>query len=122
MNLSRSDHLDDPNPPVYTVDDVEKGVNYAMIITTNGGLWRYMIGDTVVFTSLFPHKIKISGRTKYYINAFGEEVIQDNAENALMAACQETGAMIKEYTAGPLYMSTDTKGAHEWMIEFETPT
>jgi len=113
------DRLDDPNPPTYTVKEVEKGVNYAIIITTNGGLWRYMIGDTIVFTSLFPHKIKISGRTKYYINAFGEEVILDNAEKALMTACQKTGAVIKEYTAGPLYMSDDSKGAHEWMIEFE---
>jgi hypothetical protein len=114
------DHLEDPDPPVCTVKEVEKGVNYAIIITTNGGLWRYMIGDTVVFTSLYPHKIKISGRTKYYINAFGEEVIQDNAEKALMSACRETGAVIKEYTAGPLYMSDTSKGAHEWMIEFET--
>ncbi len=113
------DRLDDPDPPTYTVKEVEKGVNYAIIITTNGGLWRYMIGDTIVFTSLFPHKIKISGRTKYYINAFGEEVIQDNAEKALMTACQQTGAVIKEYTAGPLYMSDDSRGAHEWMIEFE---
>ena len=114
------DFLEEPHPPVYTVKEVEEGVNYAIIITTNGGLWRYMIGDTVVFTSLNPHKIKISGRTKYYINAFGEEVIQDNAEKALMSACRETGAVIKEYTAGPLYMSDTSKGAHEWMIEFET--
>ena len=92
-----------------------------MIISTNGGLWRYMIGDTVVFTSLYPHRIKISGRTKYYINAFGEEVIEDNAEKALMAACKASGAEIKEYTAGPMYMSDDSKGAHEWMIEFEHP-
>jgi len=113
------DRLNDPDPPAYTVRDVEKGVNYAMIITTNGGLWRYMIGDTVVFTSLFPHKIKISGRTKYFINAFGEEVIEDNAEKALLEACNLTGAVIKEYTAGPSYMSTDSKGAHEWMIEFQ---
>jgi hypothetical protein len=115
------DRIHDPNPPIYTVGDVETGVNYAMIITTNGGLWRYMIGDTVVFTTLSPHRIKISGRTKYYINAFGEEVIQENAEKALMAACKETGAELKEYTAGPLYMSDDSKGAHEWMIEFEIP-
>jgi hypothetical protein len=74
----------------------------------------------VIFTSLYPHRIKISGRTKYYINAFGEEVIEDNAEKALMKACSETGATIKEYTAGPLYMSSDSKGAHEWMIEFDT--
>jgi len=115
------DHFDEPNPPAYTVGDVEKGVNYVMVITTNGGLWRYMIGDTVVFTSLNPHRIKISGRTKYYINAFGEEVIMENAENALMTACKETGAIIKEYTAGPMFMSDNSKGGHEWMIEFETP-
>ncbi len=115
------DHLEDPNPPLYTVGDVEMGVNYAMIITTNGGLWRYLIGDTVVFTSLNPHRIKISGRTKFYINAFGEEVIMENAEKALMQACKETGAVIKEYTAGPMFMSDDSKGGHEWMIEFEIP-
>ena len=114
------DHLDEPNPPAFTVGDVKMGVNYAMIITTNGGLWRYMIGDTVIFTSLSPHRIKISGRTKYYINAFGEEVILENAESALMKACTKTGATVKEYTAGPLYMSDESKGAHEWMIEFET--
>ncbi len=113
------DQLDEPNPPAYTVGDVKMGVNYAIIITTNGGLWRYMIGDTVIFTSLLPHRIKISGRTKYYINAFGEEVILENAENALMKACTKTGAIVKEYTAGPLYMSDKSKGAHEWMIEFE---
>lgn len=116
-----TDKLEDPHPPAYTVGEVERGVNYAMVITTNGGLWRYMLGDTVVFTSLFPHKIKISGRTKYYINAFGEEVILDNAERALMAACNATGAIVKEYTAGPLYMSSHSKGAHQWMIEFDTP-
>ena len=115
------DRLEEPKPPICTVGDVEKGVNYAMVITTNGGLWRYMIGDTVVFTSLTPHRIKISGRTKYYINAFGEEVIMENAEKALMNACQETGAVIKEYTAGPMFMSDNSKGGHEWMIEFETP-
>jgi hypothetical protein len=115
------DRLEESNPPVYTVGDVELGINYAMVITTNGGLWRYMIGDTVIFTSLNPHRIKISGRTKFYINAFGEEVIMDNAEKALLAACKETGAAIKEYTAGPMFMSDNTKGGHEWMIEFETP-
>lgn len=115
------DRLHDPSPPAYTVRDVEKGVNYAIIITTNAGLWRYMIGDTIVFTSLFPHKFKISGRTKYYINAFGEEVILDNAEKALMEACRQTGAVVKEYTAGPVFMGDRSKGSHEWMIEFETP-
>ena len=115
------DRLNETNPPAYTIGDVEKGVNYVIVISTNGGLWRYMIGDTVVFTSLIPHRIKISGRTKYYINAFGEEVIMENAEKALMIACKETGAIIKEYTAGPMYMSDNSKGGHEWMIEFENP-
>jgi hypothetical protein len=115
------DHLNDAHPPVLTVGEVSLGVNYAMVISTNGGLWRYMIGDTVVFTSLNPHRIKISGRTKFYINAFGEEVILENAEKALMTACHQTAAQIKEYTAGPMFMSDDSKGAHEWMIEFENP-
>ena len=92
-----------------------------LVISTNGGLWRYMIGDTVIFTSLNPHRIKISGRTKYFINAFGEEVIEENAEKALMAACSQTGATIEEYTAGPLFMGDNTKGAHQWMIEFASP-
>jgi len=113
------DHLDEPNPPIYTIGDVALGVNYVMVITTNSGLWRYMIGDTVIFTSLTPHRIKISGRTKSFINAFGEEVIMENAEKALMFACKETGAVIKEYTAGPVFMSEDSKGGHEWLIEFE---
>ena len=115
------DRFHEKQPPTLTVGEVEKGVNYAMVISTNGGLWRYLIGDTVVFTSLYPHKIKISGRTKFYINAFGEEVIEDNAEKALMEACNRTGAVVKEYTAGPLFMSVESKGAHQWMIEFETP-
>lgn len=115
------DRLHEPNPPVCTIGDVEAGVNYAIVISTNSGLWRYLIGDTVVFTSLYPHRIKITGRTKSFINAFGEEVIMENAEKALMKACTETGAVIKEYTAGPVYMSDDSQGGHEWMIEFENP-
>ncbi len=102
-----------------TIADVQKGVNYAMVITTNGGLWRYVIGDTVEFTSLFPHKIKITGRTKHYINVFGEELVVDNAENALRTACQATNASIKEYTVAPVFMQGDEKGGHEWLIEFE---
>jgi len=112
--------LEKPNPRVLTVENVEVNRNYALVITTNGGLWRYMIGDTIIFTSLKPHKFKISGRTKYYINVFGEEVILDNAENALMTACRHTGAAVREYTAGPVYMSDQAKGSHEWIIEFET--
>jgi hypothetical protein len=104
-----------------TIDRVEKGVNYAVVISTDSGLWRYVIGDTVVFTSLYPHKIKISGRTRQFINAFGEEIIVDNAEKALQEACKLTGAVITEYTAGPVYMDSHTNGAHEWLIEFEQP-
>lgn len=107
------------NPRTLTVGEVERGVNYAIVISTDGGLWRYAIGDTVEFTSLFPHKIKITGRTKHFINAFGEEVIIDNAEKALEKACLGTGAQITEYTAGPVYMGDDTRGSHEWVIEFE---
>jgi hypothetical protein len=98
--------------------EVEIGVNYAMVITTNAGLWRYNIGDTVRFTSLNPYRIKISGRTKHHINAFGEELIIENAEEALRRVCIETGAEIKEYTAAPIFMSGKEKGAHEWLIEF----
>jgi len=111
--------IESPQPKVCTVADVEPDVNYAMLITTNGGLWRYLIGDTVFFTSLYPHKIKISGRTKHFINAFGEEIIIDNAENALRIACEKTNSTIHEYTAAPIYMTNITKGSHEWIIEFE---
>jgi len=113
------DQFYDSSPEILTIDKVETGKNYAMVITTNGGLWRYVIGDTVVFTSTFPHKIRISGRTKHFINAFGEEVIIDNAEKALQIACEKTNSMIREFTAGPVYMSDKTNGAHEWLIEFD---
>jgi hypothetical protein len=113
------EEINSANPRTLTIGEVEKGVNYAIVISTDGGLWRYTIGDTVEFTSLFPHKIKITGRTKHFINAFGEEVIIDNAEKALANACRETGAHISEYTAGPVYMSDVSKGSHEWVIEFD---
>lgn len=109
----------DPDAKALTLNDVKPGENYAMVISTNGGLWRYMIGDTVVFTSTFPHKIKISGRTRHFMNAFGEEVIIENAERALDIACSKTGAVIHEYTAAPIYFSDDRKGSHEWLVEFE---
>jgi hypothetical protein len=115
----QSDKIASPTPPALTIGEVEKGVNYAIIISTNGGLWRYLIGDTIVFTSLYPHKFRISGRTKHFINAFGEEVIIDNAEKALETACSMTKSLISEYTAGPVYMDSKTKGSHEWIIEFE---
>lgn len=107
------------NPKVLTIGDVKLNTNYALVISTNGGLWRYVIGDTIIFTSLFPHKIKISGRTKQYINVFGEELMVDNAENAITIACEKTGALVKEYTAAPIYMKENEKGGHEWLIEFE---
>ncbi|MDR2848289.1 MAG: GH3 auxin-responsive promoter family protein [Bacteroidales bacterium] len=113
------DRLGVNNHEALTIEEVETGVNYAVIISTNSGLWRYLIGDTIVFTSLFPHKIKVSGRTKQYINAFGEEIIVDNAEKALQKACHATGAVITEYTAGPVYMDSQSNGTHEWLVEFE---
>ena len=90
-----------------------------MVITTSGGLWRYQIGDTVRFTSLYPHKFVISGRTKNFINAFGEELMVDNADKAISRVCRQTGAKVKEYTAAPLFMLDKAKGRHQWMIEFE---
>jgi hypothetical protein len=113
------DSLDSGSPRAYTLWEVEKGVNYAMIISTNGGLWRYMIGDTIVFTDTDPYKFRISGRTRHFINAFGEEVIIENADKALETACMGTGAIISEYTAGPVYMGEASRGTHEWIIEFE---
>lgn len=113
------EHIEDENPRTLSLDQVELNKNYAIIISTNGGLWRYMIGDTVHFTSLSPFRIKITGRTKHFINAFGEEVIIDNAENALTKACALTNAKIKDYTACPIYFSGEEAGGHEWIIEFE---
>ena len=107
------------NPTAYTVADVKTGVSYALIISTNSGLWRYVIGDTVEFTSLYPHKIKITGRTKHFINVFGEELMVHNAEKALAATCDKTGAIVKEYTVAPIFMEEKSKGSHEWLVEFE---
>lgn len=106
-------------PKTLHIEEVKLETNYAIVITTNAGLWRYMIGDTIKFTSLYPHKIKITGRTKLFINAFGEELIIDNAEKALEVACKKTNAIVKEYTAAPVFMGTNEQGTHEWMLEFE---
>ncbi|MEA2041039.1 MAG: GH3 auxin-responsive promoter family protein [Bacteroidota bacterium] len=106
-------------PDSININDVELEKNYAMVISTNGGLWRYLIGDTVKFTSKYPHRIKITGRTKHFINAFGEELIVDNTEKAIEAASGKTNAVIKDYTVAPIYMDKDNTGAHEWIIEFE---
>lgn len=101
------------------LSEVETNQNYAILISTNGGLWRYLIGDTVTFTDLHPYKIKITGRTKHFINAFGEELVVENAEQAIAAACEQTDAEVKEYTAAPVYISQQAEaGAHEWLIEF----
>lgn len=107
------------NPRVLPLEEVELDENYAIVISTNAGLWRYIIGDTVQFTCKYPFKIKITGRTKHFINAFGEEIIIDNAERALQNACKKTSAIIDEYTAGPVFMGDNQKGAHQWIIEFD---
>ncbi len=109
------------NPKVLELSEVELGKNYALVITTNGGLWRYIIGDTVTFTSKEPFRIRVTGRTKHYINAFGEELIIDNAEEALKRVQEETDSIIQEFTAGPIYMEGKEKGGHEWIIEFSKP-
>jgi hypothetical protein len=113
--------IDKANPRTFPIWQIEQGVNYAMVISTNAGLWRYMIGDTVMFTSTDPYRIKITGRTRSFINAFGEELIIDNAEKALAIACEKTGAILTEYTAAPIFLKDNEKAAHEWVIEFETP-
>jgi hypothetical protein len=107
------------HPQTVQLNEVELGKNYAPVITTNGGLWRYLIGDTVQFTSLKPFRIKVSGRIKHYINAFGEEVIIDNADKAIAVACERTGARVKDYTAAPVYFSEGENGAHEWLVAFD---
>ena len=109
------------NPRTLLLDEVETGINYALIITTCGGLWRYLIGDTIMFTSTHPYKFRITGRTKLFINAFGEELIIDNAIEALKRTCAQTGAEVANFTAAPVFMENGHKGAHEWIIEFETP-
>ncbi len=107
------------NPLTLTLKEVEPYKNYAMVISTNGGLWRYLVGDTVHFTSIDPYRIKVTGRIKHYINAFGEEVIVDNSDNAIAIACAETGAIVVDYSAAPVYMDGSHNGAHEWIIEFD---
>ncbi|HQI44708.1 MAG TPA: GH3 auxin-responsive promoter family protein [Bacteroidales bacterium] len=114
-----SSDFDNETPKTLTLEEVEIGENYALVITTNAGLWRYKIGDTVTFTSKYPYRIKITGRTKNFINAFGEELIVDNAEKAISIACDKTNALIKEFTAAPIFFSDKNSGGHEWLIEFE---
>jgi hypothetical protein len=106
-------------PKTKLLHEVELGEQYALVISTNGGLWRYQIGDTIEFTNLHPYRVRVTGRTKHFINAFGEEVIIDNAEKALEVACLKTNAKVAEYTAGPVFMGDGQQGGHEWIIEFE---
>jgi len=113
--------LEKTHPKTLTLKDVQLNINYALVISTNAGLWRYMIGDTIKFTSTSPFRIKISGRTKHFINAFGEEVIIENADKGILAACEKTGAKVSNYTAAPRYIKGNDKGAHEWVVEFEKP-
>ena len=107
------------NPQTFGLEQVELGKNYALVISTNGGLWRYLPGDTIQFTSLKPFRIKVTGRLKHYMNAFGEEVIIENADKAIADAAAKTGAVVNDYTAAPVYFSESSNGAHEWLIEFE---
>lgn len=115
------DQFDGKSGPAVCLADVEMGKNYAMVITTNSGLWRYLIGDTVRFTSKSPYRLQITGRTKHFINAFGEELIIDNAERAIKKACDTLGVVVKEYSGAPVFMSEGATGAHEWLMEFDTP-
>lgn len=107
------------HPETLSLKDVELNKNYALVLNTNGGLWRYLVGDTIQFTSLNPFRIKVSGRLKHFINAFGEEVIVDNSDHAIAEACKKTGAVVNDYSAAPVYMTGQDNGAHEWIIEFD---
>jgi hypothetical protein len=111
--------IGDDQPKSVGLDEVDMETNYAMVISTNAGLWRYMIGDTVRFTSLHPYRIQITGRTKNFINAVGEEIIVDNAEKAITIACKKCHAVVNEFTAAPLFLKEKNRVAHEWLIEFD---
>ncbi|MDD4175667.1 MAG: GH3 auxin-responsive promoter family protein [Bacteroidales bacterium] len=113
------ENIEEENPRTVLLHQVETGKNYAIVISTNGGLWRYLIGDTVKFTSTSPYRIQITGRTRSFINAFGEELIIENADKALTAASEKHGAIVAEYTAAPIYFDGDKKAAHQWLIEFD---
>jgi hypothetical protein len=108
-----------PHPQTIGLAEVELNKNYGIVISTNGGLWRYIVGDTVQFVSREPYKVIVSGRLKHFMNAFGEEVIVDNSDKAIAAASEKTGAIVNDYTAAPIYFSEHSNGAHEWLIEFE---
>ena len=123
MEFMPSEEYGKKDPLTISLQDVEVGKNYALIISTNGGLWRYLLGDTIQFISTQPYRIKVSGRLKHFINAFGEELIVDNTDKAIAVACAKTNAIVNDYTAAPVYFSEGSNGAHEWLIEFEkTPS
>lgn len=109
------------HPKAVPIWEVELGKNYALVVSTNAGLWRYMPGDTVIFTSKYPYKFKITGRTKQFINAFGEELMVSDADKALAVVSERTGVVVTEYTAGPIFFSKGKQGGHEWIVEFENP-
>lgn len=113
------EEFDKEYPKTISLAEVEVNKNYGLVISTNAGLWRYKLGDTVKFTSVKPYRLQVSGRIKHFINAFGEEVIVDNSDEAIRKACLATGAIITDYTAAPIYFSGEGKGGHEWIIEFE---
>lgn len=108
-------------PTTIGLQEVEVGKTYAPVISTNGGLWRYLLGDTIRFTSIYPFRVVVNGRIKQFINAFGEEVVVDNTDQAIRLACEYTGAVLTDYTAAPIYFSEQGNGAHEWLIEFSKP-
>lgn len=110
-----------PQPTTIGLQEVEVGKTYAPVISTNGGLWRYLLGDTIRFTSIYPFRVVVNGRIKQFINAFGEEVVVDNTDQAIRLACEDTGAVLTDYTAAPIYFSEQGNGAHEWLIEFSKP-
>lgn len=107
------------NQKAVTLEDVEIGKDYALVISTNAGLWRYQVGDTITFTSLNPPKIRVTGRTKQFVNAFGEEVMVANTDKALAMTCRVLDAIVAEYTVAPVYLDGTEKGSHEWLVEFE---
>jgi hypothetical protein len=107
------------HPKTKSIEEVVPGETYALVISTNAGLWRYIIGDTIKFTETNPFRFKITGRTRHYINAFGEELVIENADTAIKDTCLQTGAIVNEYTAAPLFINQSAIGTHEWLIEFE---
>ncbi|MCB0477077.1 MAG: GH3 auxin-responsive promoter family protein [Crocinitomicaceae bacterium] len=117
--IPMSDYKGVNSKTIYSLEDVETGIDYALVISTNGGLWRYLIGDTVRFTSTDPYRIVVTGRTKHFINAFGEELVVDNAEKAIQFASEKCGVSVVDYTAAPVYMGEEARGSHEWLIEFD---